>query len=221
MCGRFVLYSPLEDLYEHYQIKDKSMEYNPRFNIAPSQSVLAVVNDGTENRIGFLKWGLVPSWSTDSAIGNRMINARAETIDEKPSFRNAYRKRRCLIPVNGFYEWVKDGNIKIPKYIHIKDRKLFSFAGLWERWTGPQGESITSCTIITTSANDFMIDIHHRMPVILNAADEMLWLDRHATDNEMKSLLTPYPSELMNAYRVSNEVNSPKNDHKDLIKKLA
>lgn len=221
MCGRYALYSPLQEIYERYLVDPFQMEFKPRYNVAPCQQVVAVVSNSEENRIGYLKWGLVPGWAKEPGIGNKMINARAETLSEKPSFREAYKKRRCIIPVNGFYEWKKEGNSKTPMFIHLKDEPIISFAGLWERWTSPDGQSITSCTIVTTEANEFMEPIHHRMPVILDQELEKVWLDREADVEDLQELLKSYPAEHMEAYPVSRNVNSPKNDNSSLISKLA
>lgn len=221
MCGRFALYGPLRDIYERYIIDAFQMDFQERYNIAPSQQVLAVVSNGEQNRIGYLKWGLVPGWAKDPAVGNKMINARAETLAEKPSFREAYKKRRCIIPVSGFYEWQKHANGKTPMYIHLPKQKIFSVAGLWERWTSPDGQTITTCTIVTTEPNELMEPIHNRMPVILDQSAEKVWLDRDADVQDLQSLLVPYPADLMQAYAVSSQVNSPKNDNASLITKLA
>lgn len=207
-------------LYDYYQLQAADTEYTARYNIAPTQQVLAIVNDGTKNRAGYLRWGLVPSWADNISVGQKMINARAETITEKPSFRQAYQRRRCLIPVNGFYEWKKSTEGKIPMFISLKSRFLFSFAGLWERWVGQHGENITTCTIITTAANEFMREIHHRMPVILKPEMEKHWLNKGSAQADLQSLLVPYSSSDMTAYAVSNDVNSVKNEGEKLIKRL-
>ena len=215
MCGRFTLYSPLDEIMMRFNIEYGDISYTSRYNIAPSQKVLAVVNDGKRNRMGYLRWGFVPPWANDPKIGNQMINARAETLAEKPSFRQAYRKKRCLIIADGFYEW----NGKVPMYIQLKNRQPFAFAGLWERWTGADGEEITSCIIVTTKANELLVSIHPRMPVILDQEQEKIWLDRNIADpNILDQLLQPYPAEKMMAYPVSTLVNSPKNNNESLIK---
>jgi putative SOS response-associated peptidase YedK len=160
-----------------------------------------------------LKWGLIPSWSNDEKIGYKLINARSETVAEKPSFRSAFKHRRCLIPASGFYEWQKQGTgRKQPFFISMRDGELFSFAGLWERWHDPEGEEVQSCTIQTTTANEVMQPIHERMPVILGPSAEEQWLDRRASADALRSLLVPYTSADMEAHPVGLWVNNPKND---------
>ena len=190
---------------------------NPRFNIAPSQPVIVIGDDG-QRSMQTMKWGLIPSWANDPSVGNRLINARAETIAEKPAFRNALKKRRCLIPADGFYEWLKLSTVKQPVRIVLKTREPFAMAGLWEHWTSPANEQVLSCTIITTAANELLQPIHERMPVILNRADEGRWLDPTVTDPVvLVGMLKPYPSELMEFYSVSRSVNSPVHDEPDCI----
>jgi len=213
MCGRFTLTTELEQLEERFSFHMATLSFKPRYNIAPSQPVLTVMNNEGENRAGFLRWGLIPSWAKEAAIGDRMINARAETVAEKPSFRKAVQKRRCLVLADGFYEWRQDGKKKTPLFITLKSREPFGFAGLWESWRAPGGETIHSCTIITTTPNALMESIHNRMPVILSRASETLWLDRTVEDSQLLlPLLAPYPAAAMEAYEVSLAVNSPKND---------
>lgn len=212
MCGRFTLTTDLDRLAEHFAFRAAHLSYTPRYNIAPSQPVLTLI-DAQEHRAGFLRWGLIPSWAKDPGIGDRMINARAETVAEKPSFRRALQKRRCLVLADGFYEWRKEGKKKTPLFITLKAREPFAFAGLWETWKSPTGEAIHSCTIITTTPNALMESIHNRMPVILPREAEMRWLDRTVEDPQsLLQLLTPYPAEAMVAYQVSQFVNSPRND---------
>ena len=213
MCGRFTLTTDLERLETRFDFQAANLSFVPHYNIAPSQSVLTVIADEGGNRAGFLRWGLIPSWAKDSTIGDRMINARAETVAEKPSFRRALQKRRCLVLADGFYEWRKEGRTKTPMFITLKAREPFAFAGLWETWKPPTGKPVHSCTIITTSPNSLMASIHNRMPVILPRTAESLWLDRTVTDPQaLLPLLTPYAAELMEAYAVSPLVNSPRND---------
>jgi putative SOS response-associated peptidase YedK len=187
----------------------------PRYNIAPTQSVI-VVNDTGQRQIVQMRWGLIPSWAKDESIGNRMVNARAETIAEKPAFRAALKKRRCLIPADGFYEWQKGETTKVPKQpmcIRLKSKEPFGFAGLWEHWNSPAGEEVLSCTIITTGVNELLKDVHHRMPVILPREAEAVWLDPKIQDPDtLLPLLKPYPSELMEYFPVDRIVNSPAND---------
>ena len=212
MCGRFTLTSDLDRLTEHFAFRATNLSYTPRYNIAPSQPVLTLI-DAQERRAGFLRWGLVPSWAKDPSIGDRMINARAETVAEKPSFRRALQKRRCLVLTDGFYEWRKEGKKKTPLFIALKSQEPFGFAGLWETWKSSTGEVMHSCTIITTTPNTLMESIHNRMPVILPRAAEEAWLDRTIEDPQsLLRLLAPYPAEEMVAYPVSQLVNSPRND---------
>ena len=212
MCGRFTLTTDLEDLAERFSFQAANLSVKPHYNIAPSQQVLTVIG-GDERHVGLLRWGLIPSWAKDSAIGNRMINARAETVAEKPSFRRALQKRRCLVLADGFYEWKAEGKKKTPMYIALTDHQPFGFAGLWETWKSPEGETIHSCTIITTTPNTLMESIHTRMPVILPRDAEAAWLDRSLEDPaRLLPFLIPYAADTMDAYAVSPEVNSPRND---------
>ncbi len=224
MCGRFTLFANFTDIINRFGIEAAIEEelYHPNYNIAPSNSVLSVINDGTKNRLGYLRWGLVPPWSKDEKIGYKMINARAETLDEKSSFRTAYRKKRCLILADSFYEWKRNHDkTKTPMRIKLKSDGLFAMAGLWEKWISPEGQSIFTCTVITTTANELMIDIHDRMPVILKPEDEKTWLNPTVQDpNELNHLLKPLSEEVMEVYEVSNLVNSPKNNSAQLITKL-
>lgn len=219
MCGRYTLTKELRELAKRFEAEmaagfEKTLA--PRYNIAPTQSVI-VVNDTWQREIVSMRWGLIPSWAKDESIGNRMINARAETIAEKPAFRVAFHKRRCIIPADGFYEWKKTGSVKQPVRIVLKDREPFGFAGLWEEWLSPDGEGILSCTIITTEANELLKDVHDRMPVILPREKEGVWLNPDTPLPELSSLLKPYPSDEMEFYPVSQTVNSPANDSPDCI----
>ena len=185
---------------------------SPRYNISPSQPVAAVraTPAGSGRELAFLRWGLIPSWSKDPAIGNRLINARAETAREKPSFRNAFRRRRCLIPTNGFYEWQRRERGKQPYFVRMRDDRLFAFAGLWDRWESPDKGVIESCTILTTAANAILAPIHDRMPVILPPAEYARWLDPGLPDTDsLGPLLVPFPAEDMLASPVSPRVNAP------------
>ncbi len=167
MCGRYTLKTPIDVVAEHFGLDEYPSSLTPSYNIAPTQEVAAVVEEDEKRKLKMFRWGLVPSWAKDPAIGNKMINARAETVSEKPSFRSAFKRRRCLIVADGFYEWQKtDGGAKQPYHFRMKDSSPFAFAGLWETWDG-DGADVRSCSIITTDANDLMKEIHHRMPVIL------------------------------------------------------
>jgi len=217
MCGRFTLTTNLGAIAKRFGVARFLEEVGRRYNIAPTQTVIVVSDDGTRH-LTQMRWGLIPSWAKDPAIGNRMINARAETVATKPAFRVALRKRRCLIPADGFYEWQQVGRRSQPVYITLKTREAFSFAGLWEAWTSPDGEEINSCTIITTEANDVLKPIHDRMPVILTREAEAVWLDPTIQDPErLLPLLTPYPSEEMEAYPVSTKVNNPVHDTPECV----
>lgn len=212
MCGRFAFHASRERLMQRFGLAEVP-ELAPRYNITP-QSDIAAVRDGG---CALLRWGLVPFWAKDPKIGNRMINAKAETVAEKPAFRHAFAKRRCLIPASGFYEWRRTagGKIKIPYYIHPADDDLFAFAGLWERWHGKDahaGEVIESCTILTTEANALCARIHDRMPVIVAPEHWRRWLERPDA-----ALLAPYPPARMRAHPVSRRVNDPSNDDPDLL----
>ncbi|WP_416829249.1 SOS response-associated peptidase [Ectobacillus polymachus] len=220
MCGRFTLIDDLGSVAERFEaIFPGDLEYHPRYNIAPSQNILAVVNDGKNNRLGELRWGLIPSWAKDIKIGYKLINARTETLQEKPSFQSSFKRRRCIIPVDSFYEWKKKDGKKIPMRIQLQSHEIFSFAGLWDRWE-QNDKVIHSCTIITTEPNSVMSDIHDRMPVILQSKkDEKAWLDRSIDDLDLlQQLLIPYSGEQMEAYEISDLVNSPKNDLPEVIK---
>lgn len=221
MCGRFTLTVTMEELLAYYLLDGPTDFFHiPRFNIAPTQQVAAVIHDGTRNRIGLLRWGLVPGWAEDDAGGSKLINARAETIAEKPSFRPLFYRKRCVIPADGFYEWktLPDGR-KQPMRIVLNDRTLFSFAGLYDTWVRPDGVRLSTCTIVTTAPNRFMADIHRRMPAILQRDEEALWLDRTNADAErLKRLLRPYPEERMEAYAVSPVVGKSSEDSEMCIR---
>lgn len=217
MCGRFTLKTSPNALQEELELLVPTNELRPRFNISPSQRVAVVANKG-ERQIELFKWGLVPSWAKDPAIGNRMINARAETLVEKPSFRTPLKKRRCIILADGFYEWRTEGKKKLPLYIRFAHGKPFAIAGLWETWKDPEGNVIPTCTIITTSPNAFMSRIHDRMPVILPKERIAQWLNPEPVEsNELIPLLSPWASDDLQAYPVSTLVNSPANDKPECI----
>ncbi|MCG7337169.1 SOS response-associated peptidase [Sporosarcina sp. ACRSM] len=223
MCGRFTITTAIDDIMEHFAISNEIDDayYQPSFNVAPSQNVLSVINDGENNRLGYLHWGLIPPWAKDKKIGYKMINARAETLTVKPSYRNAYKKRRCIIVADSFYEWKRlDDKTKIPMRVKLKSNELFGMAGLWESWK-TNNETIHSCTIITTKPNELVAEIHDRMPVILKQQNEQTWLDPSITDtNQLSPLLVPYDASDMEAYQVTPLVNSPKNNSVDLIQRV-
>lgn len=224
MCGRFTLTASIGQIIDRFDIQAFLDEENfvPSYNIAPSQMVLAVINDGKANRMGYLKWGLIPPWAKDLSIGNRLINARAETLAEKPSFKNAFRKKRCLIIADSFYEWRRhEDKTKTPMRIKLKSDGLFALAGIWEQWKSPEGEAIFSCSMITTTPNQLMTDIHDRMPVILHPENEKTWLNPAITDTKfLQQFFVPYDEAQMEAYEVSPLVNSPRNNTIDLIRKI-
>src|SRR5713226_2517593 len=213
MCGRFTYSKEFRELRIRFDLDRDIPLFRPRFNIAPGQDVPVIVNAEGKKTLKAIRWGLVPVWAKDSAIGNRMINARAETLAEKPAFKRLLTKRRCLVPADGFYEWRKEGKGKVPLWISLKSGDLFSFAGLWDRWKKPDGGELESFTIVTTAPNEFIAPIHNRMPVILTGEGEKSWLDPELTDiAKLRALLAPYPSEEMTANYVSKLVNSPAND---------
>lgn len=222
MCGRFTLFTDIEEIKERFDIQGSfDEEYQFSYNIAPTQSVLSVINDGVRNRLGYLRWGLIPFWAKDEKAGYKMINARAETIAEKASFRNAYKKKRCLIIADSFYEWKKTPERKIPMRIKLKNHAPFGMAGLWESWKSPEGISIYSCSVITTVPNELMTSIHDRMPVILKPEDEKDWLNPSINDPAyLQQYLKSFDSEQMEAFEVSTDVNSTKNNSPNLIQQI-
>lgn len=219
MCGRFTLTvdpADLQDTFSNYVFPTR---FAPRFNIAPSQPVLAIPNDG-KNKADFFIWGLIPMWAKDPSIGNRLINARGETVAEKPSFRGSFKYKRCIILADGFYEWKTFGNrkSKTPYFIHMKDRKPFALAGLWDSWESSDGSSLKTCTIITTGPNELMQSLHDRMPVILHPRDHATWLDTSPqTPEKLLPLIKPFPADAMSAYAVSTLVNKPENNSPELV----
>lgn len=219
MCGRFTLtIDPAQaaDIFTGYAFPN---QFAPRFNIAPSQPILAIPNDG-KRQADFFLWGLIPAWAKDPSIAHKLINARGETLAEKPSFRGSFKYKRCLIPADGFYEWKTETSIKTktPHYIHLQDHKPFAFAGLWDEWNSPSGDSIRTCVIITTQPNEFMSTLHNRMPVILNQKDYADWLDpAPRTPESLLRLIEPFPADQMTAHPVSTLVNNPKTERAELI----
>jgi putative SOS response-associated peptidase YedK len=228
MCGRFTLTQSPELIAEIFELEDLP-QFVAGYNIAPTQPVPVIRLDHAQRQFDYLYWGLIPSWTKDPTIGSRLINARSETVTEKPSFRAAFKRRRCLIVADGFYEWQKlepeSGTKKTsakkqPYYFHLTDHQPFGFAGLWEHWQSPAGDQIESCTILTTNANELMQPIHDRMPVILPAAAYQDWLDSTVQTTEIIPLLQPYPEEQMHCYPVSLQVNNPRHDDPDCIAPL-
>lgn len=218
MCGRFS-FSPLSKVIEdRFDVKVDS-SYKPRYNSAPSQN-LAVISNLEPGKLSYFRWGLIPFWAKDSKIGYRMINAKSETITEKPSFKNSFKRKRCLVLSDGFFEWKKTGDKeKIPYRILMNDENLFAMAGIWDSWKDKQGELINSFSIITTRPNELMENIHDRMPVILDRENEKVWLEDTPTDDLME-LLHPFPAGKMTAYPVSKLVNSPANDRPEILERV-
>ena len=217
MCGRYSLIADLGELAKRYEFDGDGLALKPAYNVAPTQDVLTVVG-GEARRSGFMRWGLIPWWAKNASIGSRMINARAETVSEKPAFRDALRRRRCLVLADGFYEWQRTGSVRKPMRVVMRSRGPFAFAGLWSVWRDPDGNRIPSCAIITTTANDLLRPVHDRMPVVLPRELEELWLDRSIDDpGALGSVLTPYLDDAMEAYEVSTLVNSAANDGPEVI----
>lgn len=226
MCGRFTQRQPLANVAQDFEARLAAPEarYFPQFNAAPTQSV-AIVRaeaEGPGRQLALVRWGLIPSWAKDMKIGNSTINARGETVAEKPAFRSAFKKRRCLVVADGFYEWKKGGKVKQPYFIHRTDDKPFAFAGLWETWYGPdkeaKGEPLETCTIVTTTANDLMSPLHDRMPVILNPIDYDLWLDPTIADREkLEPLIVPYEGDEFTSTQVSTFVNNVRNQGPECV----
>ncbi len=225
MCGRFTLTKPADEIADYFELHDLP-EWQPRYNIAPTQAVPTVRFDASSQRRVFecRKWGLIPSWSRDDKFAAKLINARAETAAEKPSFRDAMKRQRCLIVTDGFYEWQapkSKGQRKQPYYIRMQSGSLFAMAGLWARWKGDDEQVVQSCTVLTTNPNELMKPIHDRMPVILSPQDFGLWLEPERTDpTALETLLTPYPADAMQALAVSTRVNSPSCDDPDCVKPI-
>lgn len=214
MCGRFSL--ELDDtFYPRYEV-DTLLEISPNYNVAPS-SIIPVIVKNSPKKIIKMKWGYLPSWSKEYDSKYSVINTRVETIQSKPYFKESFTKYRCLIPATGFYEWRKDPTEKIPFYIHLKNSKYFSFAGIYSIWKDVSGKEFYTCSIITTKPNKLMIPIHDRMPVILSKEEEEIWIDKQTDLNVLKSLLDQYPSNEMEAYQISKDVNSPKNNYRKLL----
>lgn len=226
MCGRFALATPPEALVEIFDLFEAPDPdpLRPRYNIAPTQSVAVIRlnQSGAHRELAMMHWGLIPSWADSPSIGNRLINARSESAGDRPAFRGAFRKRRCLIPADGFYEWMKTERGKQPYYIHRTDGRPFAFAGLWECWRADQEtEPVESCTILTTPANAVVAPIHNRMPAMLEKSDFARWLDPGDDDpSTLHELLRPFESDAMAAHPVSIFVNKPKNDSTKCIEPL-
>lgn len=217
MCGRYTLEDYLE-IAERFNVQGLFASLKPRYNVAPTQ-MMPVIAEDNPHQLQLMKWGLVPFWSKD---GKGIINARAETVGSKPAFKQSLQFRRCLVPAGGFYEWKQTEHGKVPHFIHLKDTKLFAFAGIYNVWTNAKGEEIPTYAIITTEPNELMATIHNRMPVILPQDGEAEWLDIDQTEPEqLLRLLRPYPAAAMEAYPISGLVNRPGNDSPELIRPLS
>jgi putative SOS response-associated peptidase YedK len=220
MCGRFVLQSAVEIISRIFKLGRIDAALTPRYNIAPSQEIAIVVEEGGMRRLAACRWGLVPDWAGDLSEGHKMINARAETIAEKPSYRQCFLLRRCLVVADGFYEWKREGGRKRPVYVRLKNGEPMGFAGLYNPWTGPDGKQVCTCTIITTGANDLLRPVHDRMPVIALPDWYDLWLSPGVRDRDrLLPVLKPCPSDILEMYEVSSRVNSPKNEGPENIEK--
>ncbi len=221
MCGRYTLLADELKIKSRFQLEQVIDNYYPSYNIAPGQQVLAIIYDGEKRRAGYIKWGLVPFWSKDAKIGNKMINARSETIHEKPSFKHLLLRKRCLIIADSFYEWQKTSDGKVPQRIQLADRELFAFAGLWDKWD-KGNEPLFTCTMLTKDANEFMSGIHHRMPIILPKSEESTWLEKDFDNRkDVHSYIQSLSAESMKAYPVSTYVNYVKNNDEGCIQPVA
>lgn len=220
MCGRFAFHSNADAMIEAFGIDELFCDVAPNYNAAPTQQVYVVLHENEQRLLTSMRWGLIPGWAKDISFGNKTINARAETAAEKPSFRSAFRHRRCLVVANGYYEWQREGKKKRPMYIHRAegDEALLAFAGLWESWSDPDGEELETCTILTTEANDDLREIHDRMPVVLDRPEQTSWLDHRRFDlSALHRLMRPYHNGALQAYQVSNKVNHVKSNGPDCI----
>lgn len=223
MCGRFTLKSERPDIQLEFYIGGWNLEPSVSYNIAPSQKAGVIFKQDNKNIFDMFQWGLVPHWSNSDKNVYAMINAKAETITERPSFKALFKNKRCLIPANGFYEWKKEGNKKTPFYIFLKDNSLFSMAGLYDEWITPKNEKLLSFTIITTKANELVDEIHDkkRMPAIIKKEDRECWLDNSKyNEKKLVSFLIPHETNLMDAYEVSTLINSPKNNSPKCIERI-
>jgi putative SOS response-associated peptidase YedK len=218
MCGRFIQKSERRIIAEEFYVQEFTEPLIVSYNVAPGQTAGVILGGPAGNRYAGHRWGLVPSWAKDPAIGNRMINARSETIGEKPSYKSAFGKRRCLVPVDGFYEWKKDGKLKVPFFIHERTGRPLSLAGLWESWNDPEGKLLLTFTILTTEANDRLKELHDRMPVIVYPEARKRWLDPAIEDTRsLFDLLKPADDGLLDFYEVSRFVNSPMNNTPECV----
>ena len=223
MCGRYSLSTPLDELVESFEVSEVVPgDYAPRFNVAPTDRAPVVVQAPSGRRLGALRWGLVPPWARDASVGNRMINARSESVATRAAFRDAFQRRRCLVPADGFFEWMSaeaEGGAgrgrprKIPFWVHRPDRAPFALAGVWERWRAPDGETLKSFAILTTDANERLRPLHDRMPVVIPPESRALWLERGADPEALARLLRPLPDDALEAWPVTPRVSTPGFDH--------
>lgn len=221
MCGRFALTVDPAAVQQAFSLSGMPEQMTPRYNIAPTQPVAVITNDDA-SALTFHRWGLVPSWAKDISMGSKLINARGETVHEKPSFRSAFRRRRCLIVTDGYFEWQTTDGSKQPYFIFLKGKPVFALAGIWEIWHSPEGDELRTCSIITTEANEFMTPLHDRMPVILDPKDYDQWLQKGEVKAEsLLPLIRGFDSDAMEAYAVSKAVNKPVNDSPEIIVPLA
>jgi putative SOS response-associated peptidase YedK len=205
MCGRFVLITDLPAIAQDFDVPEVSIHFSPSRNVSPGQHIPAIIRRDNKNILASFLWGLIPSWAKDPSIGAKLINARAETIAQKPSFKNAFAERRCLIPADGFYEWKREGNKKVPYYFFLKSGQPFGFAGLYESWLAPDKKKVDTCTIITTQANEVVQPIHDRMPVIVPKDQEAIWLGGGITDpSRLLEILKPYPAKHLDCKPVNS-----------------
>lgn len=217
MCGRYVLSTDAETVQQEFNLAELPTLAS-RFNIAPSQPVPVITNE-SPSELTIVQWGLIPSWAKDPKMAFKMINARSETAHEKPSYRSAFKRRRCLIPTTGFYEWIKTEGGKQPYFIHRNDKEVFAFAGLWEVWRNPEGDEVWTCTVLTTDANEKISHLHHRMPVILEGDAREAWLDDASDLGELRAILQPFDSNKIDYYPVSKSVNNVRNDNPTLLER--
>ncbi|MFC4355556.1 SOS response-associated peptidase [Chryseomicrobium palamuruense] len=223
MCGRFTLFATYADLLDYLEAEQAipENEYAPHYNIAPTQSILAVINDGSKNRLGYLKWGLIPEWARDDQMAAKLMNARAETIHEKPSFKDSFRTKRCLIPMNGYYEWTQAYGEKAPVYVLSEQHQILLAAGIWASWTSPEGKKVFTCSILTQQASAEVSSIHHRMPVFVSKQHMQDWLNPTVTSvSHLREILNQSLTSGLHFHRVGTDVNSPKHDHPHLIKQI-
>ena len=220
MCGRFALFAPLAAVEEYFDVSEPAVELPPRYNLTPGQAVAVVREHEGARRLDFLRWGLVPFWAKDASIGHKLVNARLDGLANKPSYREAFARRRCLIPASGFYEWAEvRGGKRQPYFVRASGEPLLALAGLWERWRTPAGETLETCVIVTTDANATLAPIHDRMPVLVAPADRSLWLNPRSSHAAVAELAMRPPA--LEAWPVTTAVNDPRRDDESLLERLA